>query len=348
MNTAETICPIPFGKKKIGPGYPVVVIAEIGINHEGDPDACMRLIEAAAEAGVDAVKLQTIKAAENYAPGTESFELFSRSELPEKDTARAFELARELGIECFSTCGDSRSLCFVETLSPAAWKISSGLLTHLPLIREAAATGRTILLSTGMTGMGEIRQAVSAAKEAGASHLGIFQCTSLYPAPPEAMHLRVIGSLAEEFNVPTGLSDHSRGTLASALGVACGARMIEKHISLDPSRPGFDHPVSLDPKGFRDLVDAVRTAEAMLGDAEKTVLESVGLSAPRYLRCLAARRRIPAGKCLEPEDIAVLRVGNGQNGLPPDAIHRALGKRVVVDIAPYDPLGADDVEGLYE
>jgi sialic acid synthase SpsE len=123
MKTPEPVAAIPFGRRAIGPGLPVVVIAEIGINHEGDPDACMQLVEAAARAGADAVKLQTVKAAENYAPGTESYELFRKAELADADTARAFKLARDLGLECFATCGDELSMDFVESLNPPAWKI---------------------------------------------------------------------------------------------------------------------------------------------------------------------------------------------------------------------------------
>ena len=343
---SEIIPPVPFGARAIGPGLPVVIIAEIGINHEGDPDACLRLVEAAAKAGVDAVKLQTIKASENYAPGTESFDLFSRAELSEEDTRRAFELAHDHGIECFSTCGDFTSFNFVETLNPAAWKISSGLLTHLPLIRHAAATGRTLLLSTGMTGMSQIQQAVTAARKSGALHLGIFQCTSLYPAPAEAMNLRAIEALGREFKVPVGLSDHSLGVLASSLAVACGAQMIEKHLSLEPSRSGFDHSVSLDPHGFRELVASIRTTEDMLGGAEKTVSEAVSQNAAKYLRCLAARRHISSGKFLEPEDIAVLRLPDGSIGLGPDAFDMVIGKRITTDLAPFDPVCLADIEGL--
>lgn len=346
MKKPVSVHPIPFGSRSIGLGLPVVIIAEIGINHEGDPNACLRLIEAAAKAGVDAVKLQTVKASENYAPGTESFDLFSRAELAEKDTARAFELARNYGIECFSTCGDRLSLDFVETLNPAAWKISSGLLTHLPLVRQAAATGRSLLLSTGMTGVDEIRQAVTVARNAGARHLGVFQCTSLYPTPPEAVNLKAIDTLAKEFKIPVGLSDHSTGILASALAVACGAHMIEKHISLNPSRPGYDHSVSLDPAGFKKLVAAIRTAEAMLGDSEKTVSAPVRKNASKYLRCLSARRHISAGKVLEPEDIAVLRLSDGSRGLPPGAFDAVIGKQMIVDREPFEAIGAADIEGL--
>lgn len=337
------IRPIPFGSRAIGPGLPVVVIAEIGVNHEGDPAACLRMVEAAARAGADAVKLQTVKAAENYAPGTESYEIFSKAELAEADTARAFALARELGMDCFTTCGDVPSLEFVQTLDPAAWKISSGLLTHLPLIRRAAATGHTLLLSTGMTGFAAVRRAVAEARAAGAEHLGLFQCTSLYPAPPETLHLRAIAALAGEFGVPAGLSDHSAGDLAPALAVACGATMIEKHFSLDPSRPGFDHVTSLDPAGFAAMVAKVRLAESMLGSADKPVPPAVAENAAKYLRCLAARRDIPAGKVLESADLAVLRLPAGHCGLPPEALDTAPGRRAARDITAYCAITEGDV-----
>lgn len=343
MSADMDIRPIPFGRRAIGPGLPVVVIAEIGVNHEGDPEACLGLVEQAARAGADAVKLQTVKAAENYAPDTESFAVFSRAELPEAATARAFSLARDLGLECFSTCGDVPSLEFVDTLTPAAWKISSGLLTHLPLIRRAAATGRTLLLSTGMTGLDEARRAVAAAREAGAQNLGVFQCTSLYPAPPETLHLRAIAALAREFGVPAGLSDHSAGDLAPALAVAAGAHMIEKHFSLDPGRPGFDHRVSLDPAGFAAMVAKVRLAEAMLGSADRPLCDAVRQSAGRYLRCLAARQDIPAGKLLELADLAVLRLPAGRRGLAPEALDTAPGRRALRAIAAYEPITGEDI-----
>lgn len=338
MNTPETVAAIPFGRRAIGPGLPVVVIAEIGINHEGDPEACMQLIEAAARAGADAVKLQTVKAGENYAPGTESYELFRRAELPEADTLRAFALARELGLECFATCGDELSMDFVESLNPPAWKISSGLLTHLPLIRRAASTGRPLLLSTGMTGMVEARRAVDTARSAGARFIGLFQCTSLYPAPPETLNLRAMNSLAREFGTPVGFSDHSVGTMAATLAVACGAHMIEKHISLDPSRKGFDHQVSLDPGGFASLVEAVRMSELMLGNQDKTVPHLAKENAEKFLRCVAARHDIPAGKLIERGDVAVLRLASGRKGLPPEAIETLPGRRALRDVPAFQPI----------
>ena len=335
--------PIPFGRRTIGDGYPTVIIAEVGVNHEGRPEDCFALIEAAAEAGADAVKLQTILAAENYAPDTESFKVFKQAELQNEDTARAFELARALGMECFSTCADLISFEFIGSLEPVAWKISSGLLTHIPLIRQAAATGRPLLLSTGMTGLAEVSAAANTARLAGADHIGVFQCTSLYPAPPETIHLRAMRTLANELCVEVGLSDHSKGTLAPALAVACGANMIEKHLSLDPSRPGFDHPVSLSPADFKEMVESIRTCELMLGNDAKTVPEVLQKTAHRFLRCLAASRDLKAGHVLTRADVSVLRLTDGHGALPPAALDDVVGKRLSRDVQAHTAIGKDSL-----
>ncbi len=343
INVSKVIKTIPFGKKVIGPGFPVVVIAEIGINHEGDAEICMQLIQAAASAGADAVKLQTVNPDECYAPGTDSYELFHKAQLTQSETIKAFKYARELGLECFSTCGDELSVDFIESLSPPAWKISSGLLTHLPLIRRVASTGRTILLSTGMTGMTEVRCAVDIARNAGAKSIGLFQCTSLYPAIPEVLHLRVIDTLAQEFAIPIGFSDHSIGSMAATLSVACGVNMIEKHISLDTSRKGFDHHISLDPYGFKSFVEAVRISEIMLGDPEKVVPYLVKENSNKFLRCIAARHEIPLGKLIVHSDIAVLRLSDGCIGLPPDAINWVPGRYALRNIDAFQPIKEEDI-----
>ncbi|MBA3656420.1 MAG: N-acetylneuraminate synthase family protein [Gemmatimonadaceae bacterium] len=337
------IHPIPFGRKWIGPGLPVVIIAEIGINHEGDFETCIRLVEAAARSGADAVKLITVRASENYAPDTESFAVFSRSELKPAETAAAFGRARELGMECFSTCGDFVSAEFVGTLEPAAWKVSSGLLTHLPLIQRLSETGLSLLLSTGMSSMKDAARAVEIARKSGARHIGLFQCTSLYPAPPELLNLRSIRSMLSEFNVPVGLSDHSDGYLAPAIAVAAGAMMIEKHFSLDPTRPGFDHRVSLNPTEFSRMVETVRTAEQMLGSEIKDVPEAVRQVARRNLRGLAAARDIPKDKQIEASDLGVMRVA-GEKGLPPEALSTIPGRLAARDIAAYEPITQEDIQ----
>ncbi|MEF2144189.1 MAG: N-acetylneuraminate synthase family protein [Desulfovibrionaceae bacterium] len=326
MNSSGDISTIPFGSRRIGPGLPVVVIAEIGINHEGDVEFCAEMVRQAAKAGCDAVKFQTIDPDENYAPGTPSHEVFSRACLSRDQTARMFDLARSLDMDVFTTCGDFPTLDWVNSLGPAAHKISSGLLTHLPLIARAAATGRTLLMSTGMTGVEQVDAAVVEARTAGCRDLGIFQCTSRYPTPPAELHLRRIGLYAHRYGVPTGLSDHSEGLHASVLAVAAGAFMLEKHFSLDNTRAGYDHCLSLTPEGMGRLVLEVRRAEEMLGTDDFGLSEVQAENARRNLRSLAARRDIAAGEVLEEGMIAFLRTLPENRGLEPGKYAEILGR----------------------
>ncbi len=345
MTEPDEIGSVPFGARRIGGGEAVLVIAEIGINHEGDPEVCARMIDEAAGAGADAVKLQTIDAEENYARGTESHALFSRAGLSREETARMFELARQRGLEVFTTAGDFATIDWVTALEPAAHKISSGLFTNLPLIRYAARSGRALLMSTGMAEAAQIEAAMSAAREAGAGGLALLRCTSLYPAPPESLNLAAIAWLERRYRVPAGFSDHSLGTEAAALATAAGARMIEKHLSLDPSRPGYDHPVSLDPSGFAEMVRRVRAAEAMLGRAEKWLSSAEREAADRFHRVLVARTEIAAGELFDERNLALKRPPPGSRGLAPELYERVIGRRARRALSPDEPVVAEAVEG---
>lgn len=333
---------IPFGRRHIGDGEPVLVIAEIGINHEGDEAACARLIEAAARAGADAIKLQTVDPDECYAPGTESHALFSRAQLSREATARMFEFARACGIEPFTTCGDPGTLEWVERLDPAAHKISSGLMTHAPMIRAAAATGRSVLISTGMATLAEVEDAVA---QAAPAPVGLFQCTSLYPAPEETLNLRAIATLVARFGVPAGFSDHSLAWDVPALAVAAGAAMIEKHFTLDAARPGFDHHVSLDERDFARMVAALRRAERAMGDGEKRPAMAEAETRARARRSLTARRAMRAGEVISAADVAILRTLPSRTGLAPASLDRIVGRRLARDLAPFDAFTADAIEG---
>lgn len=333
---------IPFGTRRIGGGAPVFVIAEIGINHEGDERVCARMIEEAARAGADAIKLQTVDADESYAPGTPSHSLFSRAVLSREATARQFELARRLGVEPFTTCGDLPTLEWVERLAPAGHKISSGLLTHLPLIRRVAATGRAMLMSTGMATDEDIDAAVAAVRGA---PFALLQCTSLYPAPDETLNLRAIARLAERYGVPTGFSDHSLGAETPAVAVAAGAVAIEKHFTLDPTRPDFDHRLSLDSTGFAHMVQLVRKAERMLGNGEKQPGAEELEVRKRVRRILVARRALQSGQLLSAGDVAILRSPPDANGLAPAFLEQILGRRIARDIAAFSPITHDLLEG---
>lgn len=335
--------PIRFGRRQIGPGLPVVVIAEIGINHEGDLELCLALVERAARAGADAIKLQTIDADENYVPGTQSHTVFSQAQLDRKATAGVFARARELGMEALTTCGDMATLAWVDALEPAAHKISSGLITHLPLIRAAAATGRPLLISTGMSDLETARRAAEVARTAGADELCFLQCTSVYPAPPDMLNLRGISTLRRELEVPVGYSDHSIGAAAAALAVAAGAVVIEKHFSLDPGRNGFDHRLSVDPAGLRELVEAVRQAEVMLGVPGKSFSAQQVAAAKRYLRSIVARRDIAPGDVLTLDNVGFMRTAPEQRGMPPGDWDSLCGRKVARAIRRHQTIAPEDL-----
>lgn len=320
------------------------IIAEVGINHEGSVETCARLIEGAARAGADAVKLQTVVADENYAPGTESHDLFSKAELSRDETAQMFALARQLGLDIFTTAADFPTLEWIESLDPCAYKISSGLLTSLPVIRWIARTGRPVLMSTGMATIDDIDTAMQTARDAGAAEIALFQCTSLYPAPLDSLNLGAIQWLADRFSVPVGFSDHSLGTEAPAFAVAAGATMIEKHLSLDPARPGFDHPVSLNPEDFKIMVDGIRQVEAMMGVAGKPRGDGATENARKFNRTLAARRDLNAGQVIQADDIAIMRLAPGHGGLAPADFDEVIGKTLKVSRSHYDPIRQDDIE----
>lgn len=329
------IRPIPFGTRCIGPGHPTVIIAEIGINHEGDAGICLELVRKAAEAGADAIKLQTLDADENYVPGTESHDIFSKGRLSREETAKAFDLARSLGMEALTTCGDLATLAWVDDLHPAAHKISSGLITHIPLIRAAAATRRPLIISTGMSDLDAARAAVRAAREAGGTDICLLQCTSIYPAPAETLNLRSIETLRWDFECPSGFSDHSLGVEAASLAVAAGANALEKHFSLDPTKPGFDHPISVDPAGMKQLVAAVRRAETILGTAEKAFTAEQKNAADKYLRSIVARRDIDTGETLSFENVGFMRTAPEGRGLPPSTWEQFQGRRVARRLSRY-------------
>lgn len=320
-----------------------MVIAEIGINHEGSVYACAMMIEAAARAGVDAVKLQSADPDEHYLPGTDSHALYSKAVLSWNETAEMFALARTLGVEVLTTCGDERTLDFVEALNPAAHKISSGMLGHLPMIRRFAATGRTLLFSSGMAETPDIDTAIETARSKGAQHIAVMQCASLYPAAIEDINLRVMKAFSERYRIPVGLSDHTLGIEAALLAVAAGACVVEKHFSLDNSRPGFDHGISLEPSEMRSLVQSVRRIDAILGDGQKALTDQEARVRSKYMRKLVARVDIPAGKAITELDLAIMRTPTENLGIPSTEFDNVVGRLAIRPIGRHQVLTIDDL-----
>ena len=309
------------------------IIAEIGINHEGRVETCASMILAAADAGADAVKLQTIDADSNYVVGSESYKVFKGSELTRKETANMFNLARENGLDVFTTVGDIGTAEWVEKLEPSCWKISSGLLTHIPMVQHLASLGRPLLISTGMANVDDINLAIETSKSAGNNDISLFQCTSLYPAPLDSLNLSTIGWLKEKYGYDVGFSDHSLGSDAAFLSVGAGATLLEKHFSLDPSQPGFDHKISLNIAGFKEMVERVRAAEKMMGTMQKEVSEAINNTRMKYLRSIVATRLILAGQRFSCENIGIKRTLPGDLGLAPKYFESIMGSTATIDIS---------------
>jgi len=330
----------------IGDGHPTWIIAEVGINHGGDEKRCAEMIDAAAEAGADAVKLQTVNPDVSYHPETESYRVFKNSVLAEASLLRLAERARNVGVTLFSTPGDHLALDLMSSVGMPAVKISSGLLTNLPLIKSAAETGLPLIMSTGMAFEKEVDAAVSSASRAGGGDIALLQCTSLYPAPSQSLNLRAMETLKNRFGVPVGYSDHHDGGLACVAAVAMGAALIEKHFTLDQGVPGADHRISLEPDAFARMVAEIRMVERMFGSSEKEPdAAEIPVRDGRHRRLVAARN-INAGEILGAKDLLLMRLPSEQPALPAFRLDEVLGQRTVRSVSRFSGLTAEMVEGL--
>jgi len=329
----------------IGAGAPIFIVAEAGVNHNGDLELARRLVDAAAAASADAVKFQTFRTetlASRAAPkaayqrettgaGEGQGEMLRRLELGAEEHRRLVEHCAKRGILFFSAPFDEGSADLLEALGVAVYKVPSGEITNLPLLRHVAAKRRPIILSTGMSTLEDVERAVSAIRQAGAPGLGLLHCLSAYPAPVAEVNLRAMDTLRERFGCPVGFSDHTLGIEIALAAAARGAAIIEKHLTLDKSLPGPDHRASLDPEEFAQLVRCVRSVEAALGDGRKRPMPSEVDTAAVARKSLVAARAIKAGEILTGEAVAIKRPGTG---ISPADLDRALGRRVRRDLAP--------------
>ena len=332
-----------IGNRQIGPGQPVFVIAEVGINHHGDPAQCARLIEAAAASGADAVKLQTIDAEESYVAGTASYVEFRDKGLDDASMQQMVALAERLGIILFSTPGDFVSLDRMCRLGMPAVKISSGLMTNQPLIAEVARRGLPMIISTGLAYEEEIAIAIATAQLHGSPGVAVLKCTALYPAPDETINLSGMKALEHRFGLAVGYSDHTLDDLACLTAVALGATVIEKHFTLDKRLAGADHFISMEPGEFSLMVARIRRLSLMLGDGliMPTPAEEA-VRAERH-RCLIARRPIAPGDIFSAENVGLKRPIPGCAGLPASNYELVLGKISRTNILLNQPIRADDL-----
>ena len=274
---------VKIADRWVGEGYPTYVVAEIGINHNGDLELAKRMIQAAKDSGVDAVKFQK-RTPELCVPEEQKGQMREtpwgyityldyryKVEFGEAEYREIERFCKEIGITWFTSVWDERSVDFIEAFEPVCYKIPSAMLTDHSLLRHLRATGRPLILSTGMSTMEEIREAVEVV---GTDKLVITHATSTYPCDPTELNLLMIRTLKKEFPVPVGYSGHEVGLIPSVVAASLGACMVERHITLDRAMWGSDQAASVEPGGFERMVKYIRVAEQSLGDGVKRVYES--------------------------------------------------------------------------
>lgn len=344
---------ITISGRAIGPGHPTYIVAEMSANHGQNFDQAVAIIEAAKEAGADAVKLQT------YTPdtltidshnehfriqgtlweGRNLYDLYGEAYTPWEWQPKLKEIADGLGLALFSTPFDTTAVDFLEAMDVAVHKVASFENVDLPLLRAIGATGKPVIMSTGMATLAEIDEAVNTLRGAGNRALVLLKCTSAYPSPPSAMNLRTIPHLSAAFGVPTGLSDHTLGTTVPVAAVTLGACMIEKHFTLSRDLPGPDSKFSLEPAEFKAMVEAVRTVEAALGEVHYGLQPDEEVSRV-FRRSLFVVQEMAAGDPFTPDNVRSIRPGHG---LHTRYLEEVLGRRASQSIARGTPLAWDYV-----
>jgi N-acetylneuraminate synthase len=340
---------IEISGRRIGPGEPVYIIAEMSANHNKDYDQAVKILKAAKEAGADAIKLQTYTPDTMTIPcrneyfrigkgtiweGRTLYDLYAEAYMPWEWQPKLREIASDLGLELFSTPFDPSAVDFLEDMGVPAHKVASFEVVDIPLIEKMACTGKPLIISTGMANLLEIEEAVSAARNAGATQIALLKCTSAYPASPEEMNLRGIVHLAEGFGVPTGLSDHTLGVAVPVAAVALGAHIVEKHFTISRDIPNPDSAFSLEPREFRTMVEAIRTAEKAQGDASYEIGEHEAVSRI-FRRSLFVVADMKAGEVFTQENVRSIRPWHG---MAPKCLPQVLGCRAAQDISRGTPL----------
>lgn len=304
-----------------------VIIAEAGVNHNGDMNLAKRLIDEAKIAGADFVKFQTaVNPTSKYAPKAEyqkretgadetQLQMALKLRLTLDQHHELYEYCNKVGINYLSTAFDIDSVHFLDSLRLPFWKIPSGEITNLPYLLEIAKTHKPIVMSTGMAEMDEIARTIKILKENGSGDITLLQCHTDYPTMMENVNLKAMNTLADTFHVPVGLSDHSIGIEVPIAAVAMGATVIEKHFTLDRNMYGPDHKASIEPQDLQDMIKAIRNIEVALGDGKKecSPLEKKNIIVAR--KSIVARRDIKAGEVLTEENITTKRPGNGVSAM---------------------------------
>ncbi|WP_333786687.1 pseudaminic acid synthase [Methanomethylovorans sp.] len=346
---------IKIGKRNIGNDNPVFIIAELSANHLQNFDLAVDTIKAIKESGADAVKLQTytpdtitIDSDNEYFQikqdtlwdGKTLYELYKEAYTPWEWQPKLKELAEELGLIVFSSPFDRTAVDFLEEMNVPAYKVASFEITDIPLIEYIASKGKPVIISTGISTLSDIEEAVNACKRMGNHQISLLKCTSAYPAPFKEMNLRTIPNLKDTFKAVVGISDHTLGISVPIASVALGAKIIEKHFILDRNMGGPDAAFSLEPEDFRSMVKAVKEVESALGEVSYELTEKIKKSR-EFSRSLFIVEDVKAGDKLTPENVRSVRPGFG---LHPRYLDRILGRKAKKDIKKGTPLDWDLVE----
>jgi len=343
---------ISIGGRAVSSSQPLFVIAEIGLNHGGSAQRAVDMVDAAAAAGVSAVKLQTLRAtslvasscpAPAHVTADSLTGFFAAFELDEAAHRAVAARARVHGLALISTPLSLEGVDLLERVGVDAYKIASGDLTWDALIERAARSGKPLVISTGMATIAEVAHALKTARDAGAREIALLHCVSAYPVPRGAEQLRAIETLAAAFAVPVGLSDHGSDTFAAPIAVALGASLYERHFMLDgdTSADAIDAPVSSTPDEFAALVRAADRARTALGTGQKQCQDAEAVNRIPSRRALYAATDLRRGCVLEAEHLVALRPGNG---VPANCLPELIGARLVCDVAAGSPIAFEQID----
>lgn len=346
---------IKIGNKLVGGDAPAFIVAEVSGNHLQDFERAKAIIKAAADAGADAVKLQTYTADtitldcdNDYFQitqgtiwdGTTLHKLYQEAFTPWEWQPELMKYANELGLECFSSPFDHTAVDFMEKMDMPAYKIASFEINDIPLIRKIAKLGKPIIFATGIAYLEDIERALNVCKEEENEQVILLKCTSQYPSPYESMNLRVIPNMAEVFDCTTGLSDHSMGCTVAVASVALGAKMVEKHLTLSRADGGPDAEFSMEPAEFKQMVDEIRIVEKALGKVTYELTEQQVRSREDG-RSLFVVKDVKAGEEFSEENVRSIRPNFGLHTMYYDVV---IGKKAKADIAKGTPLAWNLIE----
>ena len=351
---------IKIGNYSIGRHHPPFIVAEMSGNHNQSLERALKIVEAAAQAGVHAIKLQTYTAdtltidmnegafhindSNNLWNGETLYSLYQKAYTPWEWHGPIFEHAQKLGLIAFSSPFDETAVDFLEKLNTPAYKIASFENNHLPLIRKAASTGKPLIISTGMATVEELQEAVQTARQAGCKNIILLKCTSTYPATSQDTNLATIPPLRELFDVEIGLSDHTLGLGVAAASVAFGAVFIEKHFTLSRNDGGVDAAFSMEPQEMKLLVEETQKAWQAIGTVHYGPTDSERNSL-KFRRSIYAIKDIAEGEIFTEKNLRIIRPGNG---LHPRHYESLLNKKSPYAIKKGTPITGDIVEALFK